>query len=116
MIFWFYFLEDFILSVFIFILLLTKISVHRCQRRGQIGGLPIFIACLSLLNGLFSISRFAFLFPGLNDKVNMNFFKVAYFSENICFFGATLLFSTVFFEAVADIDNLLSANELKQTD
>ena len=37
------------IQVFIFILLLTKISIHRCQRRGQIGGLQIFIACLSLL-------------------------------------------------------------------
>ena len=101
------------IQVFIFILLITKIGVLKCQRRGQIGGLPIFIAWLSLFNGLFSISRFAFLFPGLNDKINMSLFKVAYFSENICFFGATLLFSTVFFEAVADIDNLLSANELE---
>ena len=63
------------------------------------------------MNGVFAISRFAFLFPGLNGHVNMNFFKVAYFSENICFFGATLLFSTVFFEAVSEISEQLSEKE-----
>ena len=91
------------MAIFLFLILL--LIYQRWTGKKQIGALSVFIVALSFFNSVFSLIRIQNLNP-LDRKGTI--FKVVYCLENFCFFGATWLFSTLYYETATDIEQILS--------